>query len=78
MGKPQRAHDEVVKTCTVLSWLYCGLREAISSADHNSPLYGLEVSHDGDHKGSEIIITDRNGDDWIVREDDIRKLKSDE
>ena len=63
MGKPQRTHDEVVRPGTVLDWLYQGFQEAVTKADHRSPLYGLKVSTDGDHNSSEIIITDRNGTD---------------
>jgi hypothetical protein len=78
MPKSERLDSEVVKTGTVLDWVYRGFRESIERAEHSSPLYGLQVSHDGDHKGSEIIITDRNGTDWVIRENDIRRLPPDE
>lgn len=76
MGKSKQPKD--VQPLDVINILHTAFVVARSNAAPGSPFLRWSISHDGDHKSSEIILTDHTGKDWVVSSSHVKELPPDE
>lgn len=51
---------------------------SVAKAEHpNVPAFNFQLSLDGDHNSNEIILTDRDGTDWVISSKTLKELEPD-